>query len=472
MKKKTSQINVLLLANGFEGIVRSIIDFLPLCLNMPIHNLDALLLSNRQNKEKVGISDIEDEINDISRFQRIFIVRGKKWLKQIFLLGNQLKERDYKIVIMSDLGDKQFFLFPFLLLTFPLFILNKKIFFIERDKALKTASLRLLITKIVCALFSKRNINLFFTKLSRYLKLSLSLGMPQTMIIEVSALCNLKCALCPTGTDTLKRDKGLIKQSDYERIITEVGPYLRYLNLYFCGEPLLHNKICEMIQYAKIKKVSTVQLHTNANVDFSEDFIKKLILSGLDLLVISLDGATQEVYARYRRGGILEKGLNFVRMIAEEKKKQNLFYPKLVIQFIIMGHNYTQLEQMKRIVQATGADSLQLKLLNPNMAKVGLKEKEEFLPRQELAGANIRIGRSVDLNQPKMCSLLWDSAVVTWDGLVVPCCADTDATVVLGRLSQDRAFRKVWMSKRYRDFRTKVQQERKSIILCRDCPNT
>jgi len=295
------------------------------------------------------------------------------------------------------------------------------------------------------------------------------------MIIESSSLCNLKCAICPTGTSTLKRAQGMIKQDNFRHLVDEAGPYLRYLNLYFCGEPLMHKKICEIIEYAKKKGIEQVQLHTNGNMDFDNKFIQDLVTSGLDLLVVSIDGATQDVYEKYRRGGSLAKSLNFIKKISAEKRESNSFYPKVEIQFILMQHNYKQLDQMKRIVRNTDADSLQLKLLNPNMAKINLDKKREFLPQKELLDqfyAKVQASNPVDLTQRRLCSLLWDSAVITWDGLVLPCCNDTDASVILGSLFNGNRFREIWNGARYRNFRMQVQHQRRQIPLCRECPNT
>jgi radical SAM protein with 4Fe4S-binding SPASM domain len=58
--------------------------------------------------------------------------------------------------------------------------------------------------------------------------------------------------------------------------------------------------------------------------------------------------------------------------------------------------------------------------------------------------------------------------VISWDGLVVPCCFDKDADYRLGDLKKE-SFKEVWSSEAYRSFRKKLLSGRKNIDICANC---
>ena len=66
------------------------------------------------------------------------------------------------------------------------------------------------------------------------------------------------------------------------------------------------------------------------------------------------------------------------------------------------------------------------------------------------------------------CWKMWHSCVITWDGKVVPCCFDKDASHVLGDM-KEQSFKEIWFSKRYGDFRSRLFRSRKNIDICRNC---
>jgi radical SAM protein with 4Fe4S-binding SPASM domain len=63
---------------------------------------------------------------------------------------------------------------------------------------------------------------------------------------------------------------------------------------------------------------------------------------------------------------------------------------------------------------------------------------------------------------------MWHACVITWDGLVVPCCFDKDAENQLGDL-KDKSFTEIWNDEKYKDFRGTLMQGRKNIEICKNC---
>ncbi len=66
------------------------------------------------------------------------------------------------------------------------------------------------------------------------------------------------------------------------------------------------------------------------------------------------------------------------------------------------------------------------------------------------------------------CWRMWHSAVITWDGKVVPCCFDKDAAHQLGNL-QNQSFASIWKSEEYNKFRNQLLTNRKEIDICENC---
>ncbi|MDD5416927.1 MAG: radical SAM protein [Candidatus Aenigmarchaeota archaeon] len=144
-------------------------------------------------------------------------------------------------------------------------------------------------------------VNFFLIEGSMKLRLAKPLGYPHTLMIEPTNYCNLKCPLCPTGAGRLGRPVQTVDFEEYKKIIDEMGKYIVHLRLFGWGEPLLHKDLFKMVSYAK-RKGMFVNFHTNAFF-LTKENTKAMVDSGLDDLNISLDGASQETYSKYRKQG-------------------------------------------------------------------------------------------------------------------------------------------------------------------------
>src|SRR5436190_7909022 len=99
----------------------------------------------------------------------------------------------------------------------------------------------------------------------------------------------------------------MLDQHFFKRMIDELASNLLYLVFYFQGEPYLNPEFLDMVEYASSKKIYTA---TSTNAHFlNDENARRTVESGLDRLIISIDGVTQEVYEKYRVGGSVEKVL-------------------------------------------------------------------------------------------------------------------------------------------------------------------
>ena len=291
-------------------------------------------------------------------------------------------------------------------------------------------------------------------------------GLPPVLSIEPTNLCNLHCLQCPSGKGELKRDRGMMDISLFKKIIDTTKNHLIYLLLYFQGEPMLNRNIISMIEYVRRFKIYVV-MNTNGHYIKTDNDAKNLINSGLNGIIFSIDGATEESYKVYRAGGNFNTVLDGIRRLIETKQKMKSKSPKVYLQFIVMKHNQSEIEQIKRLGKSLNVDKVFLK-------SVQIYDENDYtnlLPSMEKFRRYNKINGSLVLKKETKnhCRRVLFSSVVTWDGKVLPCCFDKDARFSLGRIDNSYSFNDIWNSKKSVEFRKKVFTERDSIFICRNC---
>ncbi len=287
--------------------------------------------------------------------------------------------------------------------------------------------------------------NLLSLYLQKWANRSALTAYPFEIIIEPTNICNLHCPLCPTGQGTATRPPGRMRLETFRGIIDRLGRYLYKVRIYNWGEPLLHPDIFRMIAYATASNVST-EISSHMNV-FTEEHAKAMIASGLELLVVSLDGADAETYSRYRVGGDFDAVVRNVALLTEAKRKAGSRYPIVEVQFLAMRHNEGQVREMGRLAARLGADSLRV---GPVTLNIRNAEDLSWLPSEE-ALSRYYYNEKVDriYSTRKKCEWLWRSIVVNWDGTAAPCCVYEGRKAELGSILEND-FLTVWNSPAYR----------------------
>lgn len=303
-------------------------------------------------------------------------------------------------------------------------------------------------------------------RLSRLLTKPIQWGYPMSVSFEPTTSCNLRCPECPSGLRSFTRPTGMLEKSFFENTIDSIHKELIYLTFYFQGEPYLHPEFLPMVQYASAKKIYTAT-STNAHY-LNDEKAKQTVESGLDRLIISIDGTTQETYQQYRIGGQLNKVIEGARRIVEWKKKLKSHKPFVIFQFLVVKPNEHQIAEVKKLANEVGVDDVWLKT-----AQV---YDYEYDPNGLIPSDNRYSRYKKDTNgqyQPKHklsnhCWKLWHSNVITWDGKVVPCCFDKDALHRMGDLNT-ASMKEVWNGDAYRYFRQQISKGRKNIDICANC---
>ncbi|MCC6384742.1 MAG: SPASM domain-containing protein [Bacteroidia bacterium] len=300
---------------------------------------------------------------------------------------------------------------------------------------------------------------------SKYVHKPIHWGMPVSIAFEPTTSCNLRCPECPSGLRSFTRATGMLEPEFFRKQIDELAGDLIYLTFYFQGEPYLNKHFLEMVAYASSKGIYTA---TSTNAHFlNDETAKKTVESGMDRLVISIDGTSQEVYQQYRVGGNLQKVLDGARNVIRWKKELRSKTPYIIFQFLVVRHNEHQVEEVKQMAKEFGADEVALKTAQIYDYEKGsdlipVNEKYSRYKKSDNCSYSIK---SKLLNH---CWKMWHSCVVTWDGHIVPCCFDKDAKYKMGDLKKN-TFREVWNNERYNRFRASVLRSRSEIDMCRNC---
>ncbi|WP_186757031.1 radical SAM/SPASM domain-containing protein [Echinicola salinicaeni] len=300
---------------------------------------------------------------------------------------------------------------------------------------------------------------------SRFTKKPKIKGLPTAMSIEPTTGCNLRCPECPSGLRSFTRPRGMLEKSSYQKIIQESAHHLSYLHLYFQGEPFLHPDFLDLVSYADKRKIFTAT-STNAHY-LNEKTVSKVVSSGLKQLIVSVDGATQTVYERYRIGGNLSRVKSGIQSLIEERKAQNSGYPQVIFQFLVTGENEHEIPKIKELARELEVDELQLKTA----------QIYDYENGSDLIPSDLRFSRYLPLKNGKWklkkeikdkCWRMWQGAVVTWDGDMVPCCFDKDASHVMGNLIKQN-LDQVWKNRLYNQFRQQLLSDRSQIEICKNC---
>lgn len=301
--------------------------------------------------------------------------------------------------------------------------------------------------------------------LSRLTGRTFQWGLPISISFEPTTSCNLRCPECPSGKREFTRETGMLEEDFFKKTIDELAGKLTYLTFYFQGEPYLNPKFLDMVKYASCKGIYTA---TSTNAHFLNDKkAKETVESGLDRLIISIDGTTQETYESYRVGGSLDKVIEGGRNIVKWKKQLNSSTPHIIFQFLVVKPNQHQLKEVEDLCAEIGANELRFKTAQVYDYENG----NELIPTIEKYSRYKRKKDGTYTLKNKMvnhCWKLWNSSVITWDGKVVPCCFDKDAQHQFGSLKQD-SFKNVWRNKNYFNFREAVMKSRSSVDICKNC---
>ena len=347
-------------------------------------------------------------------------------------------------------------------------------------KALKALTTRKLTLENDCIPFKYQNVpfkkifNAIRVGMSIYVKPGIPWGWPVTLQVEPANICNLRCAFCPV-TDGMDRPEGLMDFDLLKNIIDKVGDYLLLIILWDWGEPFLNPAIYDMIAYAKERGIKTVS-STNGHLFAKRENAEKLIRSGIDSIIVAIDGITPKTYKQFRQSGSLETALMGIRNLIACKSDLNTRIPLINLRFIVTKNNEHEIADLKNLAKDLGVDVLTIKTLNPydiyseNRAEK-LADYQEIIPvearykrfeYEDQEGTRRRVKRKPPCTRP------WDCLTVRWNGVIPMCTYDYKELYALGNIKTDD-IRKIWYKNPLRGLRRQFRSNWEQIQICENC---
>jgi MoaA/NifB/PqqE/SkfB family radical SAM enzyme len=245
------------------------------------------------------------------------------------------------------------------------------------------------------------------TKFSFNLFKRSSRAYPKIYQVEVFAGCNLKCPLCHAGRREIGRDTKFLHLNDFKAIFDKIKPHAELLYLHIWGEPTLNKHLVDMVTYVHQQKPSCVTNVSTHGNGLSRQYAFDLIGAGLGQLIVSIDGANQETYEKYRVGGRFDEALNFLKYASEAKAelKSDIL---LIAQCIQMKQTLPEFEQFRKLVAFEGVTPAFKPIY---IGGYGI-DYREF------------VADGVEVQKPTLssCTALDEVVAIQADGIIIPCC--------------------------------------------------
>lgn len=312
-------------------------------------------------------------------------------------------------------------------------------------------------------------------KLSKFFKFKKVVYLPFVLNMEPGNICNLSCPLCPTGKRDGSLKKGFLSFNFFKKIFDQIGGKLKVVNLYSWGEPLLNAELGKIINYIKNKnKKIKVITSTNLNVE-DKNILDELISSGIDEIIVSCDGASEEAYKRYRVGGDFGLVIENMKYLVDKKKELNI-NAKIIWNFLVFKHNEHEVEKARQMAKQIGADfraglmrtSMKDEILKPH--KDAIARDIEWIPDNPDYSAYDK-ERLLPKRIIKSCLKPWQEITVNWNGEVFPCCAVYGDNFSFADANKDPII-DIWNNRNFLQARKEILNKKEKPLtvcgLCRD----
>ncbi|WP_174302137.1 radical SAM/SPASM domain-containing protein [Caulobacter sp. S45] len=319
--------------------------------------------------------------------------------------------------------------------------------------------------------------------------------LPVDLTIDMTTTCQLSCPHCATGLGITGRPKLVMKRPDYDQILKGAGDPCFIIWYFSNGEPLLNRRFSPLVASSRHQAIFSV-ISTNLSFTMTDAAIRALLECGLGLIVVSLDGATAETYAQYRRGGAFNLVVDNMARLIEAKAKLGLTYPLIEWRFLRFQHNEREESEVRAMAERLGVDLLEfwnagapkagsvnnrgvfaatLPLSGPPLsgkALAGLMRRQARERRLARLVPKLTVGGEVERADvtPK-CDWLYYSGMFYPDGKLGPCClVSKESTDFVQDLSAYPQVADAFNSDRHLASRAMFVTGEKGGTVCDACP--
>ncbi len=284
---------------------------------------------------------------------------------------------------------------------------------------------------------------------------------PPVVYIEPTNACNCNCVICPRRNMT--REVGFMSMDLFRKIVDEIsalGP--SEIRLFNFGEPLLHPRLCKMVDYCREKGLPA-NFQTNGLL-LTERYIRNLLATGLDYIGVSVNGLNAQEYETIRPGysfDTIRANLQRLRRMATEAGRPLHIH---INAQILKEDKEGRMPEIRDYVKSWDgvADSL-------SVSGLSVFDHIAFVNRGTVKESDLaQLPRKPD--SKVKCTEPFDRLIIKWDGRVTICCADFDAKMVVGNAAR-QPIADLWNSRALNLLRHEIREGRYGDIpLCRTCP--
>lgn len=243
------------------------------------------------------------------------------------------------------------------------------------------------------------------------------IAFPTRFAVELCADCNLACAMC--HHPAMRRPKGKMPFELWRKCADEIAAIAPRTNCWFsfCGEPLLEpGLLLRVLAYGESVGLQSLNVNTNGML-LDRDVADAIVDSGVDLIVIGIDGLSKDVYERIRIGGDRDVVYRNVEYLLQARQAQSRSDLEIQVQFIEMDENEHEVEAYKAFWWERGAT-------------VKVRNKLSW-------GGKFDTPLHIDRAQRIPCPWALTMMHVFWDGRVPRCPGDTEGEEGVGNAWDD-----------------------------------
>ncbi len=271
---------------------------------------------------------------------------------------------------------------------------------------------------------------------------------PPCVQIEPTSVCNYRCVFCyqtdPKLLDKNAGHKGRMDLGLFKKVVDQIEDEVEAVTLASRGEPLLCKDIVGMLEYIAGKFLG-FKINTNAWY-LDEQKAHAILAAEPNTIVFSADAADDELYAKLRVNGRLDKVLENIRTFADIKAKH---YPKSRTITRVSGVKFSNQQNFSSI-KAFWKDYVD---------QVAFVDYNPWVSVYDAEKTNV--------DTP--CSDLWRRTFVWWDGRVNPCDVDYLSHLTVGNI-KEKSLSDLWTGEEYQALRkTHLDNDRKGLMPCRNC---
>jgi radical SAM protein with 4Fe4S-binding SPASM domain len=273
---------------------------------------------------------------------------------------------------------------------------------------------------------------------------------PPVLAVEPASICNLKCPMCPYGQGnpdkTNDRSKDLMSWDLFTKVIDRLTGITLSVGFGGNGEPLMHKKLPEMIEYTSRKGWFT-RLTTNGTL-LNEATARKIFKTGLNELRISADGATKNTYERLRVGASFEKLVGILERLKKIRREESS-ETKIILHCVLQTRNIKEYDLFHQVLDKY-VDGI-TKTFPCTYGSTDIS----YCP--------------LPMVKPYQCIMLAGTLSILANGDISICCNNHSHLSIVGNAASDDII-DIWKGSEYKRFR-KLHLEGRfdEIDMCRNC---